>query len=1095
MIFFKHLKGVSERYWLIKTLIIMKLTLLLTICFGLQCFANAYSQTKVTLKLTNVTLKKALDVIESASDYYFVYGEQADLNKIKVSIHSTNQSVPEVLRTMLVNTGYTFEATSGNAIIIKPSVQQQPITGIVFDEKREPLPGVSVRVKGTSRIAITDVKGAFALDAAQGDILVASYIGYKTSESPVGASNTITISLQLEDQNLNEVVVVGYGTQLKKEVTNAVSQVRGEEIRRSSAPAISNALAGRVPGLIVNQRNGEPGRDDATVLVRGLATTNNSSPLIVVDGVANRDGISRIDPNDVETITVLKDASASIYGAQAANGVILVTTRRGKTGKSQFNYTFNQGFVSPTRLIKMADASLYARSINDIDLQAGRTPTFNATQLGDFANGTTPSTNWQAEVLKRYSLQSRHNVNMSGGSETVKYFLSAGTSFQNGLQKRDETTGFRQYNFRTNVDAQASKHLTLGFDVAGRRENQNFLQQDQQTLYQSALLGDPTTPATINGLPAAGRQNNNPLAIAEGPGYDKTELNLINSTFRFRYDIPKLDGFFLDGFAAYDFTQTLRKVWAQPWTYYSINGGGATVPNVFGPNSLQQTYNRAQSLTLNAKLNYRKTFGKHDVSAFLAYEQNEIRTDNFAASRANFASAAIDQLFAGNAGSQQNTGSAIESARQNYFGRVSYDYSKKYLFQAILRYDGSQIFPKGNRFGLFPGFSAGWVLTEESFLRDVSWLSNLKVRGSWSKLGNDRVDPFQYLNQFTYGNGYVFGGSTDVLALNPGVAANPFITWEKQITRDVGIEAGFFQNKLSFEVDLFSNKRNDILGPRNVTVPQYTGLQLPSENIQRVSNKGFDGSVNYKGVFGKLRYTVGGNFTYTKSNLEFADEGNIFKYAYQKAEGNPLGSPLIYNVIGIYQNAADIAAHPAQNTPLIGDYIYEDVNQDGTITPDDMVRLPYSNIPQIQYGINFSLAYKGFDLYALIQGQGRAKQYMDYTINVGNNGPDYFLANAWRPDATGNELARVGRSIALNSSFYHDVSFARLKNVELGYTLPQALLKKAGFQALRVYVNGYNLLTVDDLKSKGLSDPENVNEKGWRYPLTKSINFGVNVTF
>ncbi|WP_345947640.1 SusC/RagA family TonB-linked outer membrane protein [Mucilaginibacter sp. PAMB04274] len=1071
----------------------MKLTFVLAICLSFQALANVYSQTKITLQLNNVSLTKALELIEAKSDYYFVYSEQANLNKLTVNISSVNEPVPSVLNRMLLNSGFTFEPTTNNLIIIKPSGNQQQILGVIYDENKVPIPGVSVKVKGASRTSITNAQGAFTIEANTGDVLVVSYIGYKTVEVPV-TGNNITVNLELADQNLNEVVVVGYGTQLKKEVTNAVSQVRGSEIRKSSAPAISNALAGRVPGLIVNQRNGEPGRDEATLLVRGLGTTGNSSPLIVIDGVANRDGISRIDPNDVETISVLKDASASIYGAQAANGVILVTTRRGKIGKSQFNYSFNQGFVSPTRLVKMADAYLYARTLNDLAVQTGANPAYNAAQLAAFQSGTMPSTDWQAEVLKDNSVQSRHSITMNGGTEAVKYFLSAGTSSQNGLLERDKTTGFKQYNFRTNVDAKASKRLTLGFDVAGRRENQNFLQQEQQVLFQNALLGAPDMAATINGFPTSGRQNQNPLAIAEGPGFDKTELNLINSTFRFKYDVPKIDGLFLDGFAAYDFTQTLRKVWAQPWTYYGQNNTGAVVPTVIGPNSLQQTYNRVQSLTLNAKINYAKTFGKHNVSAFLAYEQNEIRTDIFAASRADFASPLIDQLFAGNAGTQQNTGSAIESARQNYFGRVSYDYEKKYLFQAILRYDGSQIFPEGNRFGLFPGLSAGWVISEEAFMKNISWLSTLKLRASWSKLGNDRVNPFQYLNLFNYGSGYVFGGTSDVLALNPGVAANPYITWEKQLTRDIGLEAGFFRNKLTFELDAFFNKRDDILGPRNVTVPQYTGIRLPSENIQRVNNKGFDGSINYNGSLGKAKYSIGGNFTYAKNTLVFADEGTVLK-DYQKAEGRPLGSPLIYNVVGIYQSNADLAAHPSVNTVKVGDYIYEDVNNDGIISEDDRVRSPYSNIPQIQFGLNINLSYKNFDLSALIQGQAKVRQLMDYNVTAGTNGPEYFLSNAWRPDATSNSLARVGRSITLNSSFYHDVSFARLKNVELGYTIPQSILSKAGVQALRIYVNGYNLFTVDGLKKKGLTDPENVNEKGWRYPLTKSINFGANLTF
>ncbi|WP_157274134.1 SusC/RagA family TonB-linked outer membrane protein [Pedobacter sp. BAL39] len=1076
----------------------MKLTFIMIICLSLQSMANVYSQTKISLRMESVALKKALAAIEEKSDFYFVYSEQKAISQLKVSINSNEEPVLEVLKKMLLNTGYTFEPMANNLIIIKPVGAQQTVSGVITDETNQPMPGVSVKVKGTTRAVITNAKGAYSIQAATNEVLVINYIGYEPVEETVGSRSTINISLVTSNQGLNEVVVVGYGTQQKREVTNAVSQIKGSDIRKSSAPAITNSLAGRVPGLVVNQRNGEPGRDEASVLIRGLSTTGDSNPLIVIDGVANRDGISRIDPNDIETFTVLKDASAGIYGAQAANGVILITTRRGKTGASQFNYSFNQGYVSPTRLVKMADAGLYATIVNDINLQSGTAPSFSPEQISQYNSGQLPSTNWQEEILRNHSLQSRHSLTMDGGTENVKYFLSAGLSTQSGLLKKDETTGFKQYNFRSNIDAQASKRLKIGLDLAGRRENIDFLQVEQQLLFQGALIAAPNIPATINGLPTAGRQGYNPLAIAQGTGYDKEERNTLNGTLRYTYDIPGVEGLYLDGYAAYDYIQGFRKVWSQPWTYYEADANDVLAPKSFGPaRALRQYFTRSNSLTLNSKINYKRAFGKHDVAGFLAYEQNEGRQDLFDAQRTGFVSSQIDQLFAGSLGNMTNYGEAFQTARQNYFGRFSYAYDSKYLLQVHFRYDGSQIFPSGERFGLFPGVSLGWVMSEEAFLKDNPVISNLKLRASWGKSGNDRIDPFQFLNKFTYGNGgYVFGGQ-DFQALNPGVAANPNITWENQVSRDIGFEAGFFQNKLTMEVDAFFNKRTKIQAPRNITVPQYTGLLLPDENIGKVDTKGIEASLTYNGNWNEMKYNIGGNFSFARSKVIFIDEGNTYPEAYQKLEGKPLGSPLLYNVIGIYQNEADLANFPGLSGVKIGDYIYADTNGDGVLNSNDQIRVPLSNVPQIQFGLNLGVSYKGFDLSALIQGQAKARQYMDYTVSLGNNGPDYFLSNAWRPDATGNELARAGRSLLgqNNTSFYHDVSFVRLKNLELGYTLPKPLLAKIGVKALRFYTNGYNLLTFDGLKKKGLTDPENANEKGWRYPLTKSINFGANLTF
>ncbi|ARK12865.2 TonB-dependent receptor [Fibrella sp. ES10-3-2-2] len=1090
--------------------------LLTAILAGSALAHNSAGQTlldqPITIKAQNQPLPTVLATIERATGLRFTYVPALVEGQQRVSFDAQNEKLNSVLDRLLRPIQIDYSLRKRYIILKKsPAIPVQPLkvaltditeaptaallTGRITSDVGETLPGVSVVLKGTSTGTTTDVNGRYSLNVpSAGSTLVFSYIGFITQEIVVGSRTSLDVVLQTDNKTLSEVVVVGYGTQQKKDVTSAIAQVDGQEIRKSAAVSISNSLAGRVPGLIVNQRNAEPGRDDAAIFIRGIGTTGNSAALIVVDGVANRDGISRIDPNDIETVTVLKDASAAIYGAQAANGVVLITTRRGKAGKPVLNYSFNQGFVSPTRVIKMADAATYARSINDLNLQAGQPVTFNDTQIGQYASGQLPSTNWVNESFKDYSIQNRHSLTLSGGTDAVRYFLSGGTAYQNGLLRGDNTTGYRQYNIRTNVDAKISEKLNIGFDLAARRENRNFLQLDQNTVFQAAVLGDPTQPATVNGLPARGRFNNNPLAIAQGTGYDKLERNVVNGTLKYTYKLP-VPGLFIDGFAALDFFQDFQKIWAQPHTFYEANASGTVLPiKASITPSLQQTFIRTQSLTLNSKINYERTFGQHNVSAFVAYEQNQTRADNFLARRNGFESPQIDQLFAGSQTNQVTNGSASQGARQNYFGRVSYGYQDKYLAQVYFRYDGSQIFPEGKRFGFFPGASLGWRISEESFLKNNPVVSNLKLRASWGQLGNDRVAQYQFLNIFTFGNGYVVNGQ-DVLALNPGVAANPNITWEKQTNLDIGIEAGFFKNRLTFEGDVFYNKRTDILAARNVTVPQYTGLTLPSENIGKVDNRGFDAQLTYRTSWKGARFNISGNVTYARNKVVFIDEGNVFRESYQKLEGQPVGSLLVYDVLGIYQTSDQLTTIPGLAGSRVGDLIYRDVNGDGVVNSDDRIRLDRNATPQLQYGLNLGAEFKGFDLTALFQGQAQAVQEITYNFSLGSNGPDYFLANAWTPTNTGASLPRIGRSKQTNNLWVRDVSFVRLKNVELGYTVPRPLLSRLGVQTLRFYVNGYNLLTFDSLKKDGLPDPENVNIQGWQYPHTKSINFGLNLTF
>lgn len=467
-----------------------------------------------------------------------------------------------------------------------------------------------------------------------------------------------------------------------------------------------------------------------------------------------------------------------------------------------------------------------------------------------------------------------------------------------------------------------------------------------------------------------------------------------------------------------------------------------------------------------------------------------------------YESDAIDQLYAGssNTANQSNDGNRTETARQNYFGRLAYTYNDKYMAQFHFRYDGSYKFPENKRWGFFPGVSLGWRISEESFMSTSEIISNLKLRGSWGQLGNDRVDPFQYLTTYRYGTSSsttsVLGGN-NAITLIPGVSPNPNITWETKTTVNVGLDGGLFADRLTFEFDVFWEKRNDILAQRNVTVPEYTGIVLPMENIGKVNNRGFEAQVMYRNTIGEVTFNVGGNVTYARSKVIFIDEGDTYPERYQKAEGHPVGSQLAYDYLGVYRTQEDLDTYPGLNgVANLGDPIYRDVNEDGLVTNADQIRIDRSNIPQVQYGINLGAQYKGFDLSVLFQGQGRVYQYLRYSFSNGNNGLEYFLENAWSEENPDASLPAINRGNSVLSTLWlRNVSFLRLKNIELGYTLPKDIVSKVGIQNLRVYCNGYNLLTFDKLKKDGLTDPESVNIEGWQFPHTKSINFGLNLTF
>ncbi len=994
------------------------------------------------------------------------------------------------------------------------------VTGVVKSATGV-LPGVSVTVKSDPKIgAISDAAGNYSIRVPGNSTLVFKSVGYKIVEMPVNGRTLIDVTLEIESISLEDVVVVGYGTQKKATLTGSVAVVKGSDLAKSPAGNVSNTLVGRTPGVIATNNSSEPGNDGSRIFVRGISTFSGAtSPLIVIDGVANRPGgFERIDPNDIESVSVLKDASAAIYGAQAANGVILITTKRGKTGKPVLTFNYNQGFNTWGKTEKYLNAADYAQMKNEISLFSGGTPTYTAAEIEKFRDGSDPvsypNTDWTKLATKKVALQNRASLTLSGGSDKVKYYTSVGMLNQDG-QFKDGVWKFKQYNFSANVDAQVNSILKLSFGTQLRWQKKDGSPIGTANTF-SALAGALPTELAKNpdGSYAAGGLSNggnfNALVNSTDLAGITTNENLYSlNTARIRLDIPHVKGLFIDGFLSVDLGMGNNKNWSKSYQVYDYDPSGNTYTPLVQNGSLGLAYldvlsNNSTTVTQNIKLNYERTFGKHAVNAFVSYEQSKFNFKFSGAHKEQFISQAIPELDYGSSTNQTNNGNGNSSARKNYFGRVNYAYAGKYLIEAQFRYDGSYQFSKNQRYGLFPSFSAGWRLSEEEwFKKSLPGVSNLKLRASWGKLGNDNIAPFQYAQfYFLNRNGRLFynnGGIINYPAFSPGVIGNPNATWESQTSTNIALEGGFFENKLSFTVEVFKQKRNNILAPANASVPLYAGISLPDENIGIVQNKGIEAQAGYKSNREKINYYISGNITYAKNKIIFQDEKLASKPAYQSFTGNPVGAGLIYNAIGVFQTQSEIdnyAEFKLGSPPIPGDLKFEDVNNDGVIDQKDQVIQPFTSVPQITYGVSMGLTWNQFSVDLLFQGQARASRY--YRAVSGRN--QNFTQEDFDGRSTPGNITNKPRASEVygspqgiaNTYYLSTTAFLRLKNVEFSYNIKSDALTKIGIGPIRVYVNTFNLFTIT--KYKGL-DPESVDGQGLAYPINKTYNIGASVSF
>jgi TonB-linked SusC/RagA family outer membrane protein len=990
------------------------------------------------------------------------------------------------------------------------------------------LPGVSIVVKGTSIGTTTDAEGQFSLSAPdQNSTLVFSFIGYKTQEVVVGTQTTFDIALVSDIETLSEVVVVGYGEQKKETLTGSVSQIKGEDIAKSPQPNVSNSLAGRFSGVIASNRGGEPGYDGSSYNIRGLATTGNNDVLVVIDGIPGQlGGLERLNPNDIESVSILKDASAAVYGSRAANGVILVTTKRGKSGKPTINYSFNQGFSSPTRLPNMADAATYATIQNEIDYYnnkaGGMNQHYSEAQIQKFRDGSDPinypNTNWADETLKKVTLQNQHNLSINGGTQDVRYFVSLGKIYQDGLYKNGATK-YNQYNFRSNIDADITKDFKVSLSLAGRQEDRKYPISGANDIFRSIYRAYPTVIARYpNGFPSNGVENNNPIMmVTDAGGTNTNPINVFNGILRASYAIPYVKGLSVDGFYAVDKTWNFSKAFSKPYTVYEYNSttdvysrkitGGSS-----GTAKLTEGQENNTMITENFKLNYEKQIGNHYINSFIAYEQSKTHRDKFDATRLRYPTIETPELSQGGsaAADRENTGSSYNYTRRSYIGRIAYNYKEKYLAEVQMRVDGSSTFPSGNRYGYFPAISAGYRISEEEwFANSVPFINDLKIRASHGQLGNDNVNQFQYFNNYSFNNVYVIRADK-----HPGIdltkLANPSITWEVAKKTDIGLNATVLRN-FTFEFIYFMQDRSDILTIRNASIPGSSGIVnpyddksanynplVPSENIGKVKSRGIETTIGYKHQ-GDFWYNISANMTYAKSEVVFIDEA-LTVLDYQRKTGRPLNSYLLYNAIGIFRTTGDLDSHPHLDDAKLGDLIYEDYNHDGKITGDDQVRTKYGNIPQLTYGLNVTAGWKNFDISILFAGQARVSQYVLPESGTVGNFYSSWADNRWSPTNVNGSYPRVDNraSASINGGSYqnnfwlNDASFMRLKNIAIGYNVPSALTSKLRLSNLRVYANAFNLFTISKVKDY---DPEGSSESGQFYPQQRIINVGVNIQF
>lgn len=1162
----RRLKNGTFTYFFIKIpLLLVAATLLFTA--NLYAYHNPQQKLldrSVTLNVEKTRLKEVLNQIEKQAKVRFAYSEHNINTNLRVSINVKKQNLSQALASLLTPLSIEFEEVSGRILLTSvepatadpglPATTEEPasqaavpVRGTVTDEKGEALPGVNVLIKGTQRGTSTDIEGRFQLDVDPGTTLIFSFVGFVPQEIVVGNRTSLDVVLKEDPKTLEEIVVVGFGQQKKVSVTGAVSVVTADEIKQTSSSSLAVALAGKLPGLTSMQSaGGQPGRDDATLYLRGAATLNTNSPLILIDGVP-RDNIRTIDPNEVESISVLKDASATaVFGVRGANGVIIITTKRGTNAKTEFNVTAEQTFTSLTREPERLHSWEYMALRNEalandkLDILysddliekyknplAGLDP--NAADYAEqkrIREYIYPDHDYYREFIKKYSPQTRINVGASGGTEKISYFINGTYLHQGGNLKTepksvlgyDPSSWMDRYSFRSNLDYKMTSFLKSFLNIGAYIEkvnmpaawlygnDTNWMMRDMFYQAQTILPITPG-PVTIDGFGVApgqivdpGYMDRSAFEIINRMGYRNEVRSNLNSTFGMELDLGKIvtPGLSVKGMISYDSRATTAmqgekserlflanlNTDANTFTYATKRPDERLIGLVKGADS---RYN----INLQGSINYNRTFAdRHEVGV----------------------------MFLGQRDYWETTAGEIPYNVLGVAGRFTYAYDGRYLAEFNMGYNGSEQFSPSKRFGFFPAASLGWVISNEEFLKQTDWLSLLKLRASYGKVGNDRMgnSRFLYMDNITVGGGPL--GSLGLgRGISQGLLGNPDITWEVALKKNFGVDLQLF-NDLTFNFDYFLENRSQILISRGL-VPALQGVpigNLPRVNMGKVDNKGFEVELTYnKAISPDFTFVVRGNYGMNQNKVIYADEpqrASDYVEPYLQT-GLPLQSNFGYKIDysngnGYFNSQEELNSYLGTTqygfgTPRVGDFKYQDLNGDGIINDKDVTRIGWSRIPGINYGLTLSLNYKGFGVMAFFQGLGRySQQYANQGVweNIIRGTYFGYHRTAWTEEryASGEEITYPALSTQTttnhiaNDFFIMNKAFTRLRNAEISYQLPKRLLTGIGVKDMKIYFSGQNLFTWDKLRMDHL-DPENTDSLG--YPVTKTLNAGVNLTF
>ena len=1002
--------------------------------------------------------------------------------------------------------------------------QTATVSGVVKDDTGEPVIGAGVLVKGTTLGTITDIDGHFSFRADDlNGVLVVSFVGMETQEIPMKGKGTFDIVLKSSNTLLEEVQVVAYGAQKKVTLTGSISSVNTDELLKVPTASIGNMLSGVLSGVSSIQSSGQPGGDDPDVFIRGISTLNtmNAKPLYLVDGVER--SFFQIDPNEVENITILKDASSTaVFGVRGANGVIIVTTKRGKEGKAKINASFSYGIQTPTRMPEFVNSYDYATFLNEAYTNDGKDPKFTPEAVEAFRTHSNPiiypDTDWMELLFKSSAPQTQGNVNISGGTERVRYFISMGMLDQKGFFKNHDTRydanfNFNRYNYRANLDIDFTKTTLVAINMGGRVEKRNFPRSgdDINQLFRRIYWATPFSgPGIVDGKWIKGNSQYLPVGLSDGlgniygRGYGSKTTNVVNLDLALT---QKLD-FVTKGLqfkikvaynSGYDHTKERATSIEsyQPWyrkdvTWMEHPAGSDPNEVVYiqdgeaGLISYAESFGKSRDWYAEASFDWKRDFDLHHLSALALYNQSKTYYP--------------DSDYPG-----------IPRGYVGLVGRVTYDYDNKYLIEGNVGYNGSENFAPGNRYGFFPAVSGGWVLTQEEFLKDNPVVNFLKIRASYGIVGNDRYHPygtgfmdrFLYLpNSYFIGSGYQFGTGT---SWSPGAYEKSFgnsgLSWEKSAKQNYGIDFSLFNQKLSGSIDYFYEKRTDILAKAS-TDPIIHAMSLPVLNLGIVSNKGVELNLKWNHKINSFRYWTNLNVSYAKNKIVYQDEVPS-EYTYTLKTGHPVGQPFGLKVRGFYyEGMEDVADH--SYVLKEGDVVYEDLNHDGKIDDNDKTAIGYPSYPLLNAGLTLGVDYKGFDFSMLWVGATKTSRVLEETFRkplgetYDRSLMSHQFTDRWTPETAATaKLPRatidgVKNNYRDSELWVKDASYLRLKNIEIGYNFRLPFMPKIGMEKMRVFMTGYNLLTFDKLK---ISDPESMSSGVPQYPVMRVINFGLNVSF